>query len=80
MKHLVPISLFSLFIACTPSREIEADMVDARLVKVSIVNRYPDIQKKELKWETPGLGVFITYEPVSANVLLGTVAKVMIKK
>ena len=80
MKTIFVLSLGILCYACFPAREFQGEMVNATLVKVVEVNRYPDIKQKILTWQTERAISFVTIEPSSTNIPLGTQTKVLIHK
>ena len=80
MKKILSAALCVSLYACFPSREIQAEMVDATLVKVEVVNRYPNIKEKLLTWETDHSVSFVTYEPSSTEIPIGTRTKVLVPK
>lgn len=80
MKAFLAGTLCSLLYACFPAREIQAEMVNATLVKVEEVNRYPNIKQKILTWQTDKALSFVTVESASVNIPIGTHAKVLVQK
>lgn len=80
MKNILPVTLCILCYSCFPSRDIQAEMVDATLVKVVEISRYPDIKQKMLTWQTNKAISFVTYESATVNIPIGTQAKVLLQK
>ena len=80
MKFLFTVAICTMFYACFPGRELQAEMVYATLVKVEEVNRYPNIKQKILTWETERSVSFVTYESPSLNLPIGTKARVLVQK
>lgn len=80
MKTLYAVILCVLCYACFPSREVQAEMVDATLVKVEEVSRYPNTKQKILTWQTDRSVSFVTFEPSSVNIPVGTHTKVLVQK
>lgn len=80
MKTILAICLCTLCYACFPAHEIQAEMVDATLVKVEEVSRYPNIKQKILTWQTDRSVSFITIESASTNIPVGTHTKVLLQK
>ena len=80
MKSILPALLAGYLAACTPQREIPAEMVDASLVKIDIIHRYPNVQQKMLTWKAENAGPFVTFEPMTSNLVLGTISKVVIPR
>jgi hypothetical protein len=79
MKLLLLLAGAVMF-GCTSERELQAHMVDATLVNVELVNRYPDVREKILTWRTSTKVTYITYEPESTDLAIGTLRKVLIQK
>ena len=80
MKTLALAMVVCSIFSCATEHEIQADMVDATLIKVEMVRRYPNAQEKWLTWSTSKTVNYITIEPVNTNVEIGMVRKVMIRK
>jgi hypothetical protein len=80
MKAILAISLCTLCYACFPAREIQAEMVDATLVKVEEVNRYPNIKQKVLTWQTDKAVSFVTIETAAVDIPIGTHTKVLLQR
>jgi hypothetical protein len=66
--------------ACFPSRDLQAEMVFATLVKVEEVNRYPNLKQKVLTWQTAKSVSFVTFESSSVNLPIGTKTRVLVQK
>lgn len=77
---LAAVALCALCYACVPSQEIQGEMVDATLVKVEEVNRYPNIKQKLLTWQTDKAVSFVTIESAATNIPIGTHTKVILQK
>jgi hypothetical protein len=80
MKAILAVTLSTLCYACFPAREIQAEMVNATLVKVEEVNRYPNVKQKLLTWQTERAVSYVTIEPSSTNIPIGTQTKVLLHK
>lgn len=80
MKTILAMTLGVLCYACFPAREIQAELVNATLVKVEEVNRYPNIRQKIFTWQTERAISFVTIEPSSTNIPIGTQTKVLMHK
>lgn len=80
MKTILTISLCTLLYACFPAHEIQAEMVDATLVKVEEVNRYPNIRQKILTWQTDRAISFVTVESATVQIPIGTHTKVLLQR
>ena len=80
MKPLLLLTLAAAMTGCMTQREVQADMIDAKLVQVDMVNRYPESPQKMLRWRTTDNVDYITFEPASVNVPIGAIMKVLVKK
>ena len=80
MKVFLSIIIGAMCYACFPSREIQAEIVYATLVKVEEVSRYPNNRQKLLTWETDRAISFVTYEPVSLSLPVGTKTMVLLQR
>ncbi|HET7899446.1 MAG TPA: hypothetical protein VFL47_17285 [Flavisolibacter sp.] len=80
MKAILVIVISTLCYACFPAHELQAEMVDATLVKVEEVNRYPNVRQKILTWQTERAISFVTIEPAATEIPLGTHTKVLMQR
>jgi hypothetical protein len=80
MKTIVLAMISCPILSCTTERDIQADIVDATLIKVEMVKRYPNAQEKWLTWSTSKAVNYVTVEPANSNAEIGMVRKVMIRK
>ncbi|HEY1022802.1 MAG TPA: hypothetical protein VGE06_10850 [Flavisolibacter sp.] len=80
MRTILSIAVCALCYACFPSREVQAEMVFATLVKVEEVNRYPNFKQKILTWQTEKDVSFITYEKSSVDIPIGTQTRVLMAR
>ncbi len=80
MKTILSIAICAVCYACFPARDLQAEMVYATLVKVEEINRYPNVKQKILTWQTEKDVSFVTYEPSSVNIPVGTQARVLVTK
>ena len=80
MKTILSIAICAMCYACFPVRDVQAEMVYATLVKVEEVKRYPNVKQKVFTWQTDKDVSFITYEPSSVNIPLGTQTRVLMTK
>lgn len=80
MKLIYSVIVCALMYACAPSRELQAEMVFATLVKVEEVNRYPNIKQKVLTWQTDRSVSFVTFESAAVNIPIGTQTRVLVQK
>lgn len=80
MKSIIAIALCAVCYSCFPAKEIQAELVNATLIKVEEINRYPNIKQKILTWQTDKLVSFVTFEPSTTNIPIGTLTKVLVQK
>lgn len=80
MRPILFLALCMAGTSCFSSHEIQAELVDATLVKVEVVNRYPDIKQKILTWQTEKAVSFVTFESSSVDIPLGTHTKVLLQR
>lgn len=80
MKLFYSILACALLYACAPSRELQAQMIYATLVKVEEVNRYPNIKQRVLTWQTDKSVSFITFESAAVDIRIGTQTRVLVQK
>jgi len=80
MKTILAVGLCAMCYSCFPAHEIQAEMVDATLVKVEEVSRYPNIKQKIFTWETDRAVSFVTVESSSIDIPIGTHTKVLLQK
>lgn len=80
MRAILSIAVCAMCYACFPTREVQAEMVYATLVKVEEVNRYPNLKQKIFTWQTERDVSFVTYEKSSVNIPVGTQTRVIMAK
>lgn len=80
MKSFLFLIVSGLLFGCAVKREFMANVTDATLIKIDVVNRYPDRKLKMLTWRTIDQVDYITYESINSNVAVGDVMKVLIKR
>jgi hypothetical protein len=81
MKSVFCILAMAMFFACATSREIEVDFVDAELVRIDTVFRYPNTYQQVLTWRSTESNVhYVSYTPLSTSYLLGSRMLVMVQK
>lgn len=80
MKRLCTFLSLSLFAACSIEREVQADTISASLVKINVINRYPNLRQKMLTWRGTDNVLYVTFEPVATEVTLGDTRQVMVRK
>jgi len=77
---LLFVIVVTLLFGCATRHEFLADMTVVKLVKIDIVNRYPNKQYKLLTWRTADNVDYITYESMSSDVAIGDVMQVLTKR
>jgi hypothetical protein len=77
---LLLIMVVTMLFGCATKHEFLADLTVAKLIKIDIVNRYPDKQYKMLTWRTEDNVDYITYESMSSDVAIGDVMQVLTKR
>ena len=80
MKNSLLALLSFVCFSCSVDRELQAEMVDATLVKVEDIVRYPDIKKKLLTWKISETLTITSYDYSGINIPIGTVTKLLIKQ
>ena len=81
MKATSGLMCIALFCACGFSREIEVDFVNAELVKIDTVYRYPNTYQQVLTWKSVENNVqYVTYTPLSNAYSLGSRMLVMVRR
>jgi hypothetical protein len=69
-----------LFFSCTTEKEVQANLIDASLVKIDVISRYPNLQRKMLTWKTADNVTYITYVPMYSKFDIGATRKVLVRK
>ena len=69
-----------LYFSCTTEKEVQANLIDASLVKIDVINRYPNLQRNMLTWKSADNVTYITYVPIYANFNVGVTRKVLVRK
>jgi hypothetical protein len=80
MKLFLSAAICTMCYACFPGREVQAELTYATLVKVEEVKRYPNIKQKVHTWQTDKSVSFVTFEPSSVNIPIGTKTRVLVHK
>ena len=80
MKFIYSIFIGAMCYSCVPSQELQAEMVNATLVKVEEVKRYPNIRQKVLTWQTEKAVSFVTFETGNVNIPIGTTTRVLLQR
>ena len=73
MKKLFVIAFAAAFASCAGTREgIQADLVDAELVRIDTVERYVNKYQQLLTWKTSDHTEYVSYVPMGRKYVIGT--------
>ena len=70
MKPLAILALSMSLFGCVSNRDFQAEVTDAKLIKIDVITRYPSTHLKMLTRITTENVQYITYEPVNSNVMV----------
>ena len=80
MKKLLVIALAAVFTGCFSTREsIQANLVDAELIRVDTVERYVNTYQQLLTWRTSDHMEYASYVPMGRKYIVGTRMAVLIR-
>lgn len=80
MKKLLIIAVAAVFTGCFSTREsIQANLVDAELVKIDTVERYVNQYQQVLTWKTSDHMEYVSYVPMGRKYVVGTRMAVLIR-
>ena len=79
MKTLIiPLLAATALAGCFSNREIQVEMVNARLVRIDTIHRYSESEwKKQLTWRDNQNMEYISYAPLQAMYSVGTTMAVL---
>ncbi|MGE5518339.1 MAG: hypothetical protein ACM3VS_00335 [Candidatus Dadabacteria bacterium] len=80
MKPILLAICFAFLFGCGTERVVQATLMDATIVKVETITRYPNANEKMLTWETPNHVTYITFEPINSSLSLGDSRKVLVQR
>jgi hypothetical protein len=80
MKPLLMAIVFAFLFGCGTERVVQATLMDATVVKVETITRYPSTDEKMLTWETPNHITYVTFEPATTSLTLGDSRKVLVQR
>ncbi len=73
MKKLFIIALAATFTGCFSTREsVQANLVDAELVRIDTVERYAGRHQQLLTWKTSDHMEYVSYVPMGRKYAIGT--------
>lgn len=81
MKKLFVIAIAAItFTSCFSTREgIQANLVDAELIKIDTVERYVNTYQQLLTWKTSDHFEYVSYVPMGRKYTVGTRMAVLIR-
>ena len=65
--------------SCSANKEIQVNMVNAELVKIDTITRYP-YQEKVLVWKGSNNVEYISYAPINRKHIVGEKMPVMVQR
>jgi hypothetical protein len=80
MKTILVIATVMAICSCSVPRELEAEMVSARLVKIDTVFRYASDPKQLLTWRDDNNISYVTFAPLQNSFFLGARMVVLVKR
>jgi hypothetical protein len=80
MKAVLSLMGLGILFACGTSREIEVDFVNAELVKIDTVYRYPNNYQQVLTWKSENNIQYVSYASLNNPYSVGSRMLVMVKK
>jgi hypothetical protein len=81
MKAILSVMVAAMLLACGTSREIEVDFVNAELVKIDTVYRYPNTYQQVLTWRSTENNIqYVSYTPLSNAYAVGSRMLVMVRR
>ena len=80
MKTILLLLIVTLLYSCVGQKELQADLVDVKLVKIETVQRHPDVMKKLLTWKDINDVRYVTYAPLTNNYTIGSTMRVIIRR
>lgn len=78
----LPLLLFAVAIAtgCTMEKQVQVRIVNVELVKVEKVHRSPSVEENLFTWRDDDHVQYISFEPVSNHINIGSRMKMMIRR
>ncbi|HEX6916222.1 MAG TPA: hypothetical protein VF145_13325 [Chitinophagaceae bacterium] len=73
MKKLFVIAVAAVFTGCFSTREgIQANLIDAELIRIDTVQRYVNTYQQLLTWRTSDHMEYVSYVPMGRKYVVGT--------
>lgn len=79
MKSLVCIVAAAFLYSCSAGKEMQVEMMNAELVKIDTIYRYPGVQQV-LTWRCAKNIEYVSFEPINNNYRLGFRAPVLVRR
>jgi hypothetical protein len=81
MKLILAILItVTVFMSCSVNREIQAEIVNAELVKIDTIYRYPNVREQLLTWKSQKNVEYISYASIFNVYTVGARMAVLITK
>ena len=80
MKTILVVAAVVAICSCTGPKELQAEMVNAQLIKIDTVFRYANDPKQVLLWRDDKQVSYITYASMNNSFLLGSRMVVLVKR
>ncbi|TMI85868.1 MAG: hypothetical protein E6H10_01890 [Bacteroidetes bacterium] len=80
MKTILLIATVTALFSCSAPRELQAEMVNAELVKIDTVFRNADAPKQLLTWRDDNRVDYVTYVPLNNYFPIGAKMVVLVKR
>ena len=80
MKTILLVAIVIALFSCSAPKELQAEMVNAQLVKIDTVFRYADTPKQLLTWRDDNRIDYVTYVPLNNYFTVGSRMVVLVKR
>jgi hypothetical protein len=80
MKPILLSAIVVALFSCSAPRELQAEVVNAELVKIDTVFRYADVPKQLLTWRDDNRVDYVTYAPLNNPFAVGVKMVVLVKR
>jgi len=75
---IIPLLAVTALAGCFSSREIQVEMVNAKLVRIDTIHRYSDVEsRKQLTWRDNQNMEYVSYVPLESSYAVGTMMAVL---
>ncbi len=79
MKSLVCVVAVVFLYSCSAEREVQVEMMNAELIKIDTIYRYPGVQQV-LTWRCAKDMEYISFEPINNYYKLGFKTPVLVRR